>query len=414
MGLAIALTCGKEHASANWPGWRGPGGDGAAPNGEKVEFPTSWTESENILWKTTLPGKGCSTPIVWNHSIYLTAPSNGENSVLSIGQAGNVLWTTRLGAEEAGKHQNGSGSNPSPTTDGRTLFVYFKSGTLAALSLTGTVQWQTNLVARYGKRTLYWDYGTSPVLTKNDVVVATMQEGGSWITAFDKASGQIHWQVPRNYQTPSENDHSYASPLVVRENGVEALLVWGAEHLSAHDAADGHEIWSCGGFNPGAKANWVAVSSPIVVNQIAMVPFGRGAFLHGIGLGGHGDVTEKARRWLREGTGTFVPTPAAYQGKAYLVRDRGEVECINPNDGQSEWRGAFPKDKSSYYASPAIADGVIYAPREDGVVFAARITPRFEILSTNTLNERVIASPALAEGRIYLRGEKTLFCVGKK
>jgi outer membrane protein assembly factor BamB len=110
---------------------------------------------------------------------------------------------------------------------------------------------------------LYWDYGTSPVLTSRDVIVAMMHHGESWLAAFDKESGQMRWRVLRNYSTPVENDHSYATPLLIEHSGKQALLVWGAEHLTAHHAADGQLIWSCGDFNPEAKANWVAVSSPM-------------------------------------------------------------------------------------------------------------------------------------------------------
>jgi outer membrane protein assembly factor BamB len=191
------------------------------------------------------------------------------------------------------------------------------------------------------------------------------------------------------------------------------LLVWGAQHLTAHDAADGRLLWSCGNFNPDSKKNWVAVSSAVVVGEIAVVPYGRGLRLHGIKLGGSGDVTVSHRAWLREDTGSFVTTPAACDGRVYLVRDAGEVECIDPATGKTVWSGTIPKSGSKFYASPVVADGKIYAARDDGVVFVVRANGPFELLAENDMGERVIASPVPVAGRLLIRGQKHLFCVGK-
>jgi outer membrane protein assembly factor BamB len=192
------------------------------------------------------------------------------------------------------------------------------------------------------------------------------------------------------------------------------LLVWGAEHLTAHDALNGKILWSVGNFNPDAKANWVVVGSPVIAGDIAVVPYGRGSRLHGIKLGGSGDVTASNRIWKREDTGTFVTTPAEYKGHVYLLHDRGEVECIDPAMGKTLWRGELPKTSASYYSSPAVADGKIYAAREDGVVFVASVDEKFELLAENDMRERIIASPVPVANRLLLRGERHLFCAGAK
>ena len=407
----LTLTGVGPAFAADWPHWRGPGDNGSTGNGT---YPVNW-DATNVLWKAPLPGKGCSTPIVWNQHIFLTAPSNGLDGVLAFDWAGKPIWQTTLGPEQTGKHRNGSGSNPSPVTDGKAVFVYFKSGTLAALGLEGNVRWQTNLVAAFGPDTLYWDQGTSPVLTKDDVVIARMNQGESWLAAFDKATGRMRWKVPRNYETPVEGEHAYTTPLVILYKGKEALLVWGGQHLTAHDASDGRLLWSCGDFNPQAVANWPAVASPVIAGDIAVVACGRADHgqprLYGIRLGGTGDVTATHRVWKREDTGTFVPTPAEYQGQLYLLRDRGEVECLDPKTGRTVWREAFPKASSNYYASPLVAGGLLYAIREDGVVFVARVEGKFEILAENRMDERIIASPVAVSGRLLIRGERHLFCI---
>lgn len=404
----IASTVSVFAADGNWPSWRGPKDNGSSDGGP---YPVKWDADTGWLWKTPLPGKGCSTPIVWNQRIYVTAPIEGKDALLAFDWSGKALWQTTLGAEKPGKHRNGSGCNSSPVTDGKFVFVYFKSGQLAAVDFEGKVRWQTNLTERFGKDTLYWDYGTSPVLTERDVVVTLMHNGESWMAAFDKSTGVQHWKISRNYGTPAEGDHSYATPVTIRHAGKEALLVWGAEHLTAHDAADGKILWSCGDFNPERSRNWVAVSSFVLAGDMAVVPYGRGSRLHGIKLGGAGDVTASHRAWQRKDTGTFVPSPVEHAGKVYLVRDRGEVECIEPATGKTLWSGALPKSGANYYSSPSLADGKIYAAREDGIVFVARANGKFEVLAENNMGERIIASPVPVAGRLLLRGEKHLFCI---
>jgi len=394
---------------ANWPRWRGPRDNGSIENGN---YPAKF---EKILWKAPLPGKGCSTPVIWDQRIYLTAPMNGLDAVLAFDWSGKPLWHTTLGLEQAGKHRNGSGSNASPATDGRAVFVYFKSGTLAALEFDGRLRWQTNLVERFGPDTLYWDHGTSPVLTEKFVVMVRMHNGESWVAAFDKATGEMRWKVSRNYETPTEGDHAYTTPVVIQQRGKEAVLVWGAQHVTAHDAADGKLLWSCGDFNPESNAYWPAVASPVIAGDIAVVPFGRAdrgqPRLHGIKLGGSTAAPAGQRVWKREDVGTFVTTPAAYKGRVYLVRDRGEVACLDPASGQTLWSDAFPKASASFYSSPLVAGGKLYAAREDGVVFVARVEDRFELLAENNMGERVIASPVPASNRLLIRGEQHLFCV---
>jgi outer membrane protein assembly factor BamB len=392
-----------------WPRWRGPRDDGSARD---QAYPESWQDPKQIVWKVALPGIGCSTPAVWDEHILLTCPMEGHNAVLDFDWQGDERWRVTLGPENAGKHRNGSGCNPSPVTDGNRVFAYFKSGELAGLDFDGNVLWKTNLHERFAKDTLYWDVGTSPVLTEKSVVVAVMHTGESYLAAFDKATGDVQWKVARNYKTPVEGDQSYATPIVVEQAGQSVIVVWGAEHLTAHAPDDGRILWSCGGFNPERNANWVAVASAVVAGDVAIVPYGRGSHVAAVQMGGRGDVTETHRVWTRKGTGAFVPTPAAQDGKLFIVRDEGEVECLDLQTGESLWSDRFPKNRNKYYASPVIADGKLYAPREDGVVFVADVRDKFKLLSENDLGERVIASPVAVDGRLLIRGEEHLICIG--
>jgi outer membrane protein assembly factor BamB len=396
---------------ANWPRWRGPNDNGSQSQGT---YPVKW-DSTNVLWKATLPGKGCSTPAVWAKRIYLTAPIEGRDSALAFDWAGKSLWQTSLGPERAGKNPNGSGCNPSPATDGQSVFVYFKSGTLAGLDLDGHLRWETNLIKGFGPEVLNWDQGTSPVLTERAVVIARMHHGDSWLAAFDKATGHLLWKVDRNYVTPEEGDHGYSTPLLIRQNDRDCLLVWGSQHLTCNDASNGQLLWSCGNFNPRAIANWPAVASPVLAGDLVVLSGGREdrnqPRLFGVRLGGHGDVTSTNHVWERQDTGAFVPTPALYAGRLFLLQARGQIECLDPATGKTLWREAFPRSTANFYASPVIAAGKLYAAREDGVVFVAQVEGPFEILAQNAMGERVIASPVPIDSRLLIRGEKHLFCI---
>jgi outer membrane protein assembly factor BamB len=407
----FAALAARADDPADWPHWRGPYDNGSTEGGT---YPVKWDATSGVLWKTALPGKGCSTPIVWNRRIYLTAPVDGKDALLAFDWSGKLLWKCVLGKERPGAHRNGSGCNPSATTDGQGVFVYFKSGTVAAVELDGKLRWQTNLQERFGKDTLYWDIGSSPVLTDRDVVVAVLHHGDSYLAALDKRSGKLHWKAARNYQTAEEGDHCYATPLRIRHAGEDSLLVLGGEHLTIHAATDGRVLWSCGDFNRDHKPNWVPVASMVLAGDMAVVPYGRGDRLYGIRLGGSGDVTATHRAWERTDTGAFVPTPAEYRGRIYLLRDRGEVQCIDPTTGKTLWTGALPKTSSKYYASPTVAGGKLYAVREDGRVFVANVEGKFALLAENDLEERGIASPVPVAGRLLLRGEEHLFCVGRE
>ena len=405
--LVILLSMNCAFAS-NWPAWRGEDASGSTTHGN---YPSELNQEKNLLWKAPLPDKGCSTPIVWENSILLTSPINGEDSVLSFSMGGQKNWQTKIGPERKGRHLNGSGSNPSVVTDGKNLYALFKSGNLACLDFDGKIIWKKDL-SSYGKDTLYWDFGTSPILTSKHLIVALMRKGNSWLLAFDPKTGAVAWKKERNYKTPPECDHSYATPTLIEHEGKEAILVWGAERLSAHSAKDGEMHWVSTGFNPKQKKNWVVVGSQVVVGDIAIVPYGRGTHMKGVRMGGTGDVTESNLLWTRTDTGCFVPSPAVAHGKVFVLRDRGEVHCIDPKTGKSHWENAFPRASSSYYGSPTVAGNKLYAPREDGVILIADISKGFKFLGEFDIGQRVIASPVRVNDKIMIRGEKNLLCFG--
>ncbi|MFA7172351.1 MAG: PQQ-binding-like beta-propeller repeat protein [Kiritimatiellia bacterium] len=291
----------------NWPQWRGPDYNGVVTSGT---YPAKFSTESDLLWKAPLPGKGSSTPMVWQDRIVITSGvgegSEGVDGALCFDWSGKQLWIVKFGPQVPGKHRSASGSCPSATSDGKRIFVYFKSGTLAALDFEGQVLWSTNLQERYGKNTLWWDLGTSPVLVNGNVVVAVMQSGFSYIVALNQATGKEVWKVERNFTCAEESDQSYTTPIVYQEGERTMLLIWGADHLTGHDAATGEMIWQCGGFNPENKKAWRVIASPLIDNNIAVVPYGREQWVAGVKLGGSGDVTATHRLWEKRGINTDV------------------------------------------------------------------------------------------------------------
>lgn len=413
---ALAAAASAAPKAADWPSWRGPSASGSTVQGE---YPGKWTLAD-VAWKTPLPGMGVSTPITWKDRIYLTTPAEDQDAVLALDRSGKQVWLTKLGPASAPRHRSlASSCNASPVTDGKSLFVRFRSGRLAALDMDGKVRWQFNINERFGPEELYWDQGASPAVTENLLIVSRMHHGESWVAGFDKMTGEQRWLQKRNFEVPAENDNGYTTPIPFRYKGKPALLIWGSDHLTAHSAADGSVLWTCGGFNPGAVKNWPAIASPVLHNGIAVVPVGRDdrpnqARLHGIRIDGEGDVTGTHRAWQREDVGVFCSTPVEYKGKVYLLRHRGGVVCVDPATGKTLWQDAFPRGSGSFYSSPVIANGILYAAREDGVIFTARIEDKFELLSENDLGERVVASPVPAFNSLLVRSDKTLFCVAAK
>ncbi len=411
--LAVIATNSKP---GDWPAWRGPDATGSTATGE---YPTRWSPGD-AAWKVALPGKGTSTPIVWRDRIYLTTPSDGQDAVLALDRSGKQAWLVKLGPESPPRHRSlASSCNASPVTDGKGLFVRFRSGRLAALELDGKERWQVNLDEKYGPEQLFWDTGSSPALTEDCVVVSRMHHGESWVAGFDKKTGEQRWLQKRNYQTPVENDNGYTTPVLIEHQKRGAILLWGADRLTAHSATDGALLWSCSGFNPAGTGFWPAIATPVIADGIAIVPVGRDdrpgqARVHGIRLGGSGDVTATHRVWQRDDLGVFCCSPVVYKGRVYLLRHRGGVVCLDPATGKTIWENAFPRASSSFYASPLIANGILYAAREDGVVFAARVGDQFELLSENAMGEKIVASPVPTGNGLLIRGEQNLYHIGDK
>lgn len=410
--LSIAGIASSTLFASNWPQWRGPDGTSLALPGN---YPTVFSPTENVLWKVKLPGIGSSTPAVWGDRIFVTSGIEGQDGIIAYDWNGAEVWRETLGPERPGKHKNGSGSNPSPITDGKNLVVYYKSGTVASLTHEGKVNWKTNLQQQFGEDTLWWDLGTSPVFAGGHIVIAVMQEGESYVVALNPADGKVVWKVDRTFPVQKETGQSYTTPYLTTIDGQETLVIWGADRLTGHDPKDGKTIWTCGGFNPEDKAMWRVIASPGIVDGIAVVPYGRTKYTAAVKLGGSGDITATARLWERNDLGADCPTPVGRDGKVYVLSDRGEIHCLDVKSGKDLWKGAIPRASANFYSSPILAGDLLYCAREDGAVAVVKIGETgMEVLSVNEMGERLAAAPVPVRDRVLLRGVDHLFCLGTK
>ncbi len=404
--LGLAASAPAE----NWPQWRGPDFNGVAPSGD---YPIEWSADENVAWKAALPGRSGSTPAVWEDFIFVTCPGDGKNLVLCFNRQGQELWRTEVGGEVAGKHRKGSGTNPSPTTDGERVYVYFKSGDLAALDFQGKTVWHHNLQEMYGEDTLWWDLGTSPVLTPEAVVVACMQSGPSYLAAFDKETGDVLWKVDRMLPAPRESAQSYSTPVVHDTPQGPILVVLGADHVTGHDAATGHELWRVGGLNPNGEQFFRSIASAVICQDLVIAPYARGDSLTAIRLGGSGDVTDSHVEWERHDYSADVPTPAALGSRVYICTDKGEVACLDGPSGDVVWADQVERSRTAFSSSPVVAGGNIYITREDGTTFVLAGGDEFRMIGKNALGEDTLATPVFVDGKILLRTFEHLYCIGE-
>ena len=417
LGIALSLGLVNPGVAQEWKQWRGSSQQGVAPTGE---FPTEWKEGEAIAWRASLPGAGGSTPVVSNGQAYLTSGVDGQNRLLAFDvESGKQLWTTKIGTDSGGKHAKGSGSNPSAVTDGLLTYAYFRSGDVAGVDRDGKVRWHKNLQDAFGKDTLWWDLGTSPLLTEKAVVIAVMQTGPSYLVALDKQTGDVLWRTDRLLEAPEEAAQSYATPLATQVNGKGVIAVMGADHLTLHDEESGVEIGRLGGFNPNGEKYFRSIASPVISGEIAICPYSRGATLTGVKMSdlieGKG---EKSIAWFRDDIGSDVPTPAAFEGRVYVCGDKGLVTAIDANSGETIWDLTLPKSRHAFSCSPLVAGGNLYITREDATTFVIGPLSAKQptLLATNELDDNqafTVASLVPVENGFMLRTKGSLYRIAK-
>ncbi len=422
----------KAPASTNWAQWRGPDSQGISA---EKNLPTEWSSTKNVVWKAALPGVGFSQPIIWGKKVFVTtgieggkAPADHKAPKHMVGNeefkhpdwtgvdklhtfkvlcldrdSGKVLWekTSYQGTVLDYRHKSSNYAAPTPVTDGKYVIAYFGSEGLYCYDVNGKEIWKKSLGSIL---TLGLGVGTSPVLFENLVIIQADQNDGraSFIAAFDKKTGKEVWRTSRKVQV------SWSTPVLVKAGTRTELITSANEAIIAYDPATGKEYWRC----KGVAAN--AVATPVAGQGLVIVSAGFPAKnIIAIRPGGSGDIEGTDRIVWRYNKGTaYVPSPILYNEYLYLMSDAGIVTCLEAATGKVVYEGGrVPVPTKFYGASPVAFDGKILLTSDDGDTFVIKAGPKHEVLATNSLGEPCRTSIAIADGRLFIRGEKHLYCI---
>ena len=394
----------------NWPQWRGP-----AMNGVSAEknLPLKWTTEENIIWKLALPGLSGSTPIIWRERIFLNVAEGSDLYLWCVDRkAGALAWKKLLGSGNI-KMRKQNMSSPSPVTDGKSVYVMTGTGVLKSFDFTGKELWGRDLQREYGEFGLQWGYASSPLLADNALYIQVLHgmktDDPSYVMRVDKTSGKTVWKVDRPTDAITESPDSYTTPALLRYGKTAELVVTGGDCVTGHDLATGKELWRANGLNPDNNPSYRIVASPVIFNEIIYAPT-RVRPLLAFKAGGRGDITTSHLLWSTL-NGPDVPTPLTDGQYFYVVNDRGIMWCLDAKTGAEIYAQQRLKP-GAYSGSPVLADGKIYVTNEDGLTSVVRAGPKFEILAENSLNEYCLSSPAISDGRIFIRTSQHLYSIG--
>jgi outer membrane protein assembly factor BamB len=434
LSVGAAPRAPKKKAAADpllyWAQWRGPLGSGEAP---KARPPVEWSETKNVRWKVEVPGKGKSTPVVWNDLVFVTsavptskaleprptpspapdaaparphpavqpAPSAYEFVVLAYGRNdGKLRWsrTVREERPHEGTHQDGSYASGSALTDGKRVYAFFGSRGLYALDLTGRVLWEKELGLQQTRNG--FGEGSTPALHGETLVVPWDHEGADFVAAFDAATGQERWRRERDEPT------NWTTPHVVEHGGRAQVVVGGTSKLISYDLLTGEPVWHAAGLTQNV------IPTPVSAEGVVYAMSGfRGSALRAIRLAdARGDITgPPALAWSYDKDTPYVPSPLLTKGGLYFLKSNsGILTLLDPATGAlrfSERLEAVP----NVYASPVAADGRVYVVGREGTTVVLADGPRLQVLATNRLDDAFDASPALVDRELYLRGAKHLY-----
>jgi len=413
VGIFLAIGFLEKSASAeNWPQWRGP-----ALNGVSTEknLPVKWTTEENVAWKVAMPGWSGSTPIIWRNHIFLNVADNGNLFLWAVDKTkGEVLWKKPLGGGDV-KMRKQNMSSPSPVTDGRSVYVMTGTGVLKGFDFSGKELWGRDIQKEYGEFGLNWGYASSPLLFEDSLYIQVLHgmktDAPSYVMRVDKKTGKTLWKVDRPTNAIRESPDSYTTPALLRHGNTTEIVITGGDCATGHDPATGKELWRANGLNPDNQQFYRIVASPIVFNDIIYAPT-RVKPLLALKVGGRGDITTSHLLWSFA-FGPDVPTPVTDGKYFYVVNDRGIMWCLDARTGAEIYAQQRIKP-GTYSGSPVLADGKIYVTNEDGLTTVVQAGPEFKVLAENPLNDYVLSSPAISDGRIYLRTGQHLYAIGKK
>jgi outer membrane protein assembly factor BamB len=403
--VVVVLLMAAPAVAENWPEFRGPTAQGLSTAGG---VPVRWTASEGIAWKQAIPGSGWSSPVLGGDRIYLTSAvtqDSGEVSlrVLCLNAAdGKIIWDVEAIRPEAAAakvvHQKNSLASPTAILDGDRLYVHFGHMGTAALDLAGRVLWrQTNL-----KYPPMHGNGGSPALVGDLLVYSADGSENAMVVALNRADGQVKWKTPR--EGGAKQVFSFSTPLVIEVDGARQIISPASGYVGAYDPRDGREIWRVK-YGEGFSV----VPRPVFAQGLLYVCTGymRAAVMAIDPREASGDVTAAPNvRWKFDRGVPLTPSPLVVGNELFFVSDSGVATCLDARTGETRWSQRLG---GAFSASPVYADGRVYFLNETGVTSVIKAGPKYELLATNDLRERALASPAVAEGALFLRTESHLW-----
>ena len=396
-GLSL-LTLLPLHAE-NWPCWRGPRGDGSSLD---TNVPVKWSSTQNVAWKTPIPGAGHSSPVIWENNLFLTTAlvDTQERVLLALdSRSGKVVWQrTVIKSPLEAKNNENSYASSTPTTDGENVYVTFLDGkevVVAAYDFNGKQLW----LVRPGGFYSQWGFSHTPVLFEDKVIVVCDSKGENFMVAVNRADGRVQWKVPREQPT-----QSYSAPLVAKMAGRMQMVVAGNKSVTSYDPRDGKRLWIVDGPSDDS------VITPVYNNNAGLVLSCTSwpkRVLLAIKPDGEGNVTETKVAWSTPNGAPYVPSPISVGDYFFTASFSKEACCYEAATGRVVWK----EPVGLHHASPVSANGLVYFLNDDGVMHVIKAGEKFELVARNELGEKTYASPAISRGRMYLRTYKHLYCI---
>ena len=419
--LALLITT-PTLSAADWPRFRGPAGLGTADDkGVPVAF-----APENFLWKTPIPGKGNSSPIVSKGKVFLQTATESNRSLVCIDAVtGKILWGKAVRGAKAHTNEKNSLASSTPTADGERVYLVFwdgKNQSLTAWDYDGKQLWDQDLggfISQHGP-------GLSPIVVGDKVIVNVDQDGLAEVKAFDAKTGALAWTKSRTAYRAS-----YTTPFVRERDGKTEVIVSSTAGITAYDPKDGAAMWNWtwvwkadpnapalkGKAKGGPGGPLRHVAGPILHDGLIFAVSGDGGgdrHMVAIKADNSGDVTDTALVWEKKRGTSYVPMVLARGEHLFWVTDKENLAvCVEAKTGKEVWNVRLG-GRAAVTASPVMIDGKIYSVCEDGTVYVFAAEKEFDLLAKNELKEAVYASPAIADGRLYIRGTSHLFCIGAK
>jgi outer membrane protein assembly factor BamB len=389
-------------AEDDWPWYRGPASNNVCQSGQTA--PMQWSDTQNILWQKDLSGQGHATPCIIGERLFVPAGDKAQQSIWMFcldRDTGEQIWQKQVYSGPMAKiHKDNSYASATPACDGKRIFFPYQTDKeirLLCLTLDSQLVWDKAL----SPYTSIQGFSASPILYKSVVIVPTDGKDHNKLTAIQRSTGQLVWQV----DIPADHE-SYASATLVHVAGRQQIILVGPDHFRSYNPDTGDMIWACDG--PAMCYVAVAVADKDIVYVTGGYP--KKAML-AIRADGAGDVTDTHVAWTSDNKASYVPTPLLHQGMIFVVNDRGLYRCYQAKTGQvlSE-----KKLDGAYYSSPVLAGDKILLFNKTGKAYIFKADQSLDILAENNLPHGAFATPVVCHNRIYLRSLKTLYCLGRK